>query len=78
LSTPHLSATRTDNKHVALSWTASNGTGLSYWIYRNGVQIAAMPGLTFTDWNAASAQYYVVAHDRSGHTSAKSNLVTVN
>ena len=63
---------------MALSWTASNGTGLAYWIYRNGVQIAAMQGLTFTDWNGSSAAYYVVAHDRFGHTSARSNLVTVN
>ncbi len=66
---------------VILNWSASVGAA-EYYIYRNGVKIAASSGTTYTDTGAtANAQniYKVASVDASGSESSGAlNQVTIN
>lgn len=72
---PTLSATITPTAAV-LSWNKS-ALATSYQIYRNGVQVNTVTSLTFSDFNAVTAQaysYHVIAVNTAGE-SVPSNTV---
>lgn len=68
------------NKQPALSWSAStdNVKVTTYAVYRDGVQLARTPSLTFADTTAVSGatyRYSVAALDAAGNASAPSTPV---
>jgi chitodextrinase len=79
-STPALSATSVGPRHISLSWTASIGDAVRYWVYDNGVQV--MQWGQDTSYVAFVApetthSFMVRGRDRYGNWSAFSNTVTV-
>jgi chitodextrinase len=70
------------NSTVALAWSgATDPVGVTgYYVFRNGMQIAAVTGTSYTDIGLASGTQYsytVEAYDVAGNVSTPSNTVTV-
>ncbi|HEY8272810.1 MAG TPA: fibronectin type III domain-containing protein [Pseudobdellovibrionaceae bacterium] len=77
-----LVATPVSSTSVKLTWNVSQSSagGVTYWIYRNGVNIAKSTVPSFTDTKAVSGATYgynLNAHDSAGKVSTPSNYVTV-
>ncbi len=75
----HLTATPVSTNEIDLSWTASTTSGVTYAVYRGGVQVATVSGTTYHDTGLApqtSYKYQVVAIDSAGNQSAGSTAVT--
>ena len=77
-----LTVTAVNANQADLSWTAStDNVGVSgYRIFRNGVQIAATTGTSYSDQTLQANMgysYYVVAVDTSGNVSIASNTATL-
>lgn len=73
----HVTAITTNS--VSLAWSASVGA-VSYNLYRSGVLVASVTGLTTTDSGLSASTLYVYtvqAVDGSGNTSAQSSSVNV-
>jgi hypothetical protein len=81
-SRPVLTATAASTSQVNLSWTASDDIGVNaYTVYRNGAQVATVPGwtTTYADRNlqpATTYSYEVAATDGNGRTSTRSAPAT--
>lgn len=80
----NLSATATAYNNVNLTWTAStDNVGVNvYYVVRDGVTIKQLPGTStsFSDSTANASttyNYYVIAQDAVGNTSANSNTAVV-
>ena len=74
-----LTATPVSTNEIDLSWTASTTSGVTYAVYRGGVQVATVSGTTYHDTGLApqtSYKYQVVAIDSAGNQSAGSTAVT--
>jgi hypothetical protein len=78
---PVLSGSATKNGNLNLNWSASqDNVGIArYLIYRNGVLLSQISGLSFTDRPATSGtySYYVIAVDVSNLSSPQSNTVSI-
>jgi len=76
---PALSASLAAGPSVQLSWTAPSGA-TSYEVFRNGTQLTAVPGTTYTDPSPPTGQvaYTVRAVDSFGQESADSNSASVD
>ena len=78
----NLTAMAVSASQVNLAWTAStDNVGVTgYRVFRNGVQIASAPGVSYSDTATqagTSYSYYVVAFDAAANTSPSSNVATV-
>ena len=75
-----LRATSLTKSKANLAWNAStDAVGVAgYRVYRNGVLVATVTGLTWTDTRQRLATtYYVRAFDAAGNVSAQSNTLSV-
>lgn len=77
-----LGATAVSSSDVDLSWNAStDNVGVtSYAVFRDGVRVATVSGLTYRDGGRAAATsyaYQVAASDAAGNVSARSATVSV-
>ena len=64
----------------SFTWTTSGAAATGYLVYRNGVQIADTPLLTYTDATMSPATTYVysvVAYNDIGFSASSSNALTV-
>ena len=79
---PTLSLGSVSSSTVALAWSgATDSVGVTgYYVFRNGMQVAAVTGTSYTDTGLASGTQYsytVEAYDAAGNVSTPSNTVTV-
>ena len=77
-----VTATVVPPSQISIAWTAateSSGTIEGYYVYRNGVQIAATADTSLVDPGLASGVYVytVAAYDMSGNVSARSSPASV-
>ena len=83
-STPtNLAVSLSRKNKASLTWIASNDNNLgiiTYFIYRNNINIATTTSNSYTDSPDTSIQntYYIIAKDASGNPSAQSNSATLS
>ncbi|HEX5448171.1 MAG TPA: hypothetical protein VFW90_03170 [Candidatus Saccharimonadales bacterium] len=80
-SQPVLTAKDVNQNQIDLSWTASSSSSgiKNYQLYRNGSQIAAQTGTSYSDTSLSantSYNYYVIANDNNGNASLASQSVS--
>lgn len=78
----NLTATALSATEVALDWTASTDDGVvsGYQVFRDGVQVGASTGTSFTDTGLQASttySYTVVAYDEVNNVSPASNTTSV-
>ena len=78
----NLTATALSATEVALDWTASTDDGVvsGYQVFRDGVQVGASTGTSFTDTGLQASttySYTVVAYDEANNVSPASNTASV-
>ena len=78
----NLTATALSATEVALDWTASTDDGVvsGYQVFRDGVQVGASTGTSFTDTGLQASttySYTVVAYDEANNVSPASNTTSV-
>jgi chitodextrinase len=75
-----LTATAISGSEIDLTWgqATDNVAVVGYHVYRDGVQIATVPGTSYADTaltDATSYQYSVAAYDAAGNLGAQTNTV---